>query len=45
LIDGQPTPVATFDTSKPGNSNAGHPFGTELSSREKVDLIEYLKTR
>ena len=28
----------------PGNSNAGHPFGTTLTEAERYDLIEYLKT-
>jgi hypothetical protein len=34
----------TFDTSKPGNSNAGHNYGTDLSARDRSDLLEYLKT-
>ena len=33
-----------LDTSLPGNSNAGHAFGTALSPEEKTDLLEYLKT-
>ena len=33
-----------FDTSQPGNSNAGHEFGTKLSDTERWELIEYLKT-
>jgi len=33
-----------FDTSKPGNSNAGHDYGTNLAPNEKQELIEYLKT-
>jgi hypothetical protein len=33
-----------FDTALPGNSNAGHHWGTERTADEKVDLIEYLKT-
>jgi hypothetical protein len=33
-----------YDTSIPGNSNAGHEHGTTLSDQEKWDLIEYLKT-
>jgi len=42
-----------FDTSKPGNSNAGHEFrntpgkgviGPELSDEERWAIIEYLKT-
>jgi hypothetical protein len=33
-----------FDTSASGNSNAGHDYGTALSTEEKRELIEYLKT-
>jgi hypothetical protein len=33
-----------FDTRLPGNSNAGHEFGTALSAREKADLIAFLET-
>ena len=36
-----------FDTSLPGNSNAGHEgerFGTELAAEDKDALVEYLKT-
>jgi len=33
-----------LDTARPGNSNTGHRYGTELSVEEKRDLIEYLKT-
>jgi hypothetical protein len=41
----EPTPVATLlDTAVPGNSNAGHAYGTELSAAEKERLIEYIKT-
>jgi cytochrome c peroxidase len=32
-----------FDTTKKGNSNQGHPFGTTLKPEEKEDLLEYLK--
>jgi len=32
-----------FDTSVPGNSNAGHLYGTKLSSEDKNALVEYLK--
>ncbi|QDV39250.1 Cytochrome c (plasmid) [Tautonia plasticadhaerens] len=28
----------------PGNSNAGHEYGTELSGEERWQLVEYLKT-
>ncbi|MGH7766416.1 MAG: cytochrome c [Candidatus Binatia bacterium] len=33
-----------FDTHLDGNGNAGHLWGTQLSSEEKRSLIEYLKT-
>jgi mono/diheme cytochrome c family protein len=33
-----------YDTTLPGNSNAGHEYGMDLSSEEKRALIEYLKT-
>ena len=33
-----------FDTSLPGNSNAGHLWGTTLDAQSKRALIEYLKT-
>lgn len=33
-----------FDATKPGNSNAGHSYGTDLTSHEKAVLMEYLKT-
>ncbi len=33
-----------FETSKPGNSNAGHLYGTGLSGSDQDALLEYLKT-
>lgn len=33
-----------FDTTRAGNSNAGHDYGTRLTDSERWDLIEYLKT-
>jgi hypothetical protein len=33
-----------FDVTLPGNSNAGHLYGTDLSSSDKRALVEYLKT-
>ena len=33
-----------LDASSAGNSNAGHDYGTGLSSTEKRELVEYLKT-
>ncbi len=32
-----------FDTSKIGNSNSGHEYGTDLTKEDKEALIEYLK--
>jgi mono/diheme cytochrome c family protein len=32
-----------YDTSKPGNSNAGHQYATGLSRSDKDALLEYLK--
>ncbi|HEY7291950.1 MAG TPA: cytochrome c [Vicinamibacterales bacterium] len=34
----------SFDTSLPGNSNAGHTYGTTLPAQSKRALIEFLKT-
>ncbi len=33
-----------YDTTQPGNSNAGHNYGTHLSDDQKADLLQYLKT-
>jgi hypothetical protein len=33
-----------LDVSKPGNSNAGHIYGTTLNADEKRALVEYMKT-
>ncbi len=33
-----------FDTTLPGNSNAGHLYGVDLSDEQKRALLEYLKT-
>src|SRR5687767_4213145 len=35
---------ALYDTSAPGNSNAGHTYGTTLPDGDKRALLEYLKT-
>lgn len=35
---------SVYDTTIPGNGNGGHLFGTNLSSDQKQDLLEYLKT-
>jgi mono/diheme cytochrome c family protein len=34
----------TFDTRRRGNSNAGHPYGTQLDKEQRLDLLEYLKS-
>jgi hypothetical protein len=34
----------TFDTSRRGNSNAGHTYGTNLDKQQRLDLLEYLKS-
>jgi len=36
--------ASEFDTALPGNSNAGHAFGTTLAEPDKRDLLEYLKS-
>jgi hypothetical protein len=36
--------ASLFDTRLPGNSNAGHDFGTNLSDEQKWALIEYMKS-
>jgi mono/diheme cytochrome c family protein len=33
-----------YDTTVPGNSNAGHVYGTTLSEEEKQAIVEYMKT-
>jgi mono/diheme cytochrome c family protein len=33
-----------YDTDEPGNGNQGHLWGTDLSPREKEELLSYLKT-
>jgi len=35
---------STYDTTIPGNGNGGHLYGIDLSSEQKLDLLEYLKT-
>ena len=35
---------SVYDTTIPGNGNGGHTYGTALSSDQKQDLLEYLKT-
>ena len=36
--------TSLFDTSLPGNSNAGHLYGADLSTEDKKALMEYLKS-
>jgi hypothetical protein len=36
-------PLFVFDTTKAGNSNAGHVYGMQLSDDDKWALIEYMK--
>ncbi len=42
----QAAPESTFlfDTTRPGNLNTGHEFGTTLSDAQRWQLLEYLKT-
>jgi len=42
FVDDPGFPV--FDTSLPGNGNAGHEYASTLSAAEKADLLEYLKS-
>ena len=45
--DTQGTPSFSFDTTQPGNSNAGHTgkeYGTDLSDEQRKELLEYLKS-
>lgn len=42
-FDGKPS--FTFDTALPGNSNAGHEYGTtELNDEQRKELLEYIKS-
>lgn len=34
----------TYDTTKPGRSNAGHTYGDKLTDAERRAVVEYLKT-
>jgi hypothetical protein len=42
--DGAVRAGTLYDTKLPGNSNAGHLYGVELTPAQKKALIEYLKT-
>ena len=39
-----PAGTLCFDTSRPGNGNGGHLYGTGLSPAEKADLVAYMLT-
>jgi hypothetical protein len=43
MIPSDADPSLKLDISRPGNSNAGHEFGTTLTDRQRRDLLEYLK--
>lgn len=36
--------VYEFDTTKSGNSNSGHDYGTQLTEEEKMQLLEFMKS-
>ena len=38
------TAGTSYDTAQPGNSNAGHTYGTDLPAPSKRALLEFLKT-
>jgi hypothetical protein len=44
LVTDNTTNATSFDTALPGNSDAGHTYGTALSDSEKRELLEYLKS-
>jgi len=44
-LPARPGPGYCFDTSLPGNDNAGHLWGTDLPPAEKADLLAWLLTR
>jgi hypothetical protein len=41
---GAPEGTWMFDVSRPGNSNAGHEYGTDLSAADRAALLEYIKS-
>jgi len=43
FVTSQQTGSFMFDTRLPGNSNAGHTYGTELPDADRAALLEYLK--
>jgi mono/diheme cytochrome c family protein len=36
--------VFEFDTTRSGNSNSGHEYGTQLTEEEKMQLLEFMKS-
>lgn len=44
FVTGPEPATSEFNSTLPGNSNQGHEYGSELSEKEKWELIEYLKT-
>jgi hypothetical protein len=44
LVDSPFTDAFLLDTRLPGNSNAGHQYGVNLSDDDRAALLEYLKT-
>jgi hypothetical protein len=52
VLDRAPDPKTTapierrkvYDTTRPGRGNGGHTFGDHLSEKERMAVIEYLKT-
>ncbi len=36
--------ASLFDTKLPGNSNAGHEYGTQLNDSDRMALLEYIKS-
>lgn len=43
--DGAAGATFLFDTTLEGNHNSGHVYGTTLSEEDRLDLLEYLKSR
>jgi len=44
FVSDEKTGSFTFDTSLPGNSNAGHNYGTALTDAQRKALVAYLKS-
>lgn len=45
VSDGSQGGTFHFDTTGDGNHNTGHTWGTELAEEQRLDLLEYLKSR